>query len=490
MPDLVAPEFIALQRALAGRYSLERELGRGGMGIVFLARDVALDRPVAIKLLPPVMAAQPALRQRFLLEARTAAKLSHPNVVPIHAVEESGDLVFFVMAYVEGESLGERLRAKGPLTPHETARMLQAVAWALGYAHGRGVVHRDVKPDNIMLERDTGRAVVMDFGIAAAGEAEAGEVLGTAQYVSPEQANGDPVDGRSDIYSLGVVGFVSLSGRLPFRRPRHGGPARDAHREAGPAPCVDRCRGARPPGARRGSLPGQEPRGPLPDRRGAGGRARRSHRDEARSAGAVASLARHRRGPFRLAYFWLGPSWPWPPLGQPRALGRPIPGRPGWSRGVSPDLPPLAIAGGHRAWHLRRLLAAGYGLEDARLAVRDPEKRRGGARVRVRRRAAAVGAIAYRATIALGVISLAGFVGLLLGAGAAPGRPAFLVSLTAITGPRRSHRRRGEPDPPRQAANEGSRGRAAAQVLEQPLRHLAGADRTHRPAVARRPRPS
>ena len=199
MEAIVAPEFIALQRALAGRYSLERELGRGGMGIVFLARDVALDRPVAIKLLPPAMAAQPALRDRFLREARTAAKLSQPNIVPIHAVEESGDLVFFVMSFVDGETLGQRLRSRGPLTPHEVARLLQEVAWALGYAHGRGVVHRDVKPDNIMLERGTGRAVVMDFGIAAAGDGGRGEILGTAQYVSPEQANGDPVDGRSDL---------------------------------------------------------------------------------------------------------------------------------------------------------------------------------------------------------------------------------------------------------------------------------------------------
>jgi serine/threonine-protein kinase len=128
MQDLVAPEFIALQRALAGRYSLERELGRGGMGIVFLARDVALDRPVAIKLLPPAMAAQPALRERFLREARTAAKLSHPNIVPIHAVDEIDGLVFFVMSYLDGETLGEQIRSRGALTPQAAARALQEVA--------------------------------------------------------------------------------------------------------------------------------------------------------------------------------------------------------------------------------------------------------------------------------------------------------------------------------------------------------------------------
>ena len=219
MADAVAPEFVLLQQAVIGRYSLERELGRGGMGIVFLARDVALERPVAIKLLPPALAGRPGLKERFLREARTAAQLSQPNIVPIHDVEEAGDLVFFVMSYVEGETLGDRLRQKGPLTPHEAARLLQEVGWALGYAHGRGVVHRDIKPDNIMLERGTGRAVVMDFGIAGAADQGGGEILGTVQYISPEQAGGEPVDGRSDLYSLGVVAYVALSGRLPFDAP-------------------------------------------------------------------------------------------------------------------------------------------------------------------------------------------------------------------------------------------------------------------------------
>jgi serine/threonine-protein kinase len=223
MPDSLSPEFVALQHAVAGRYSLERELGRGGMGIVFLARDVALDRLVAIKLLPPAQAAQAGLKERFLREARTAARLSHPNIVPIHVVEETAGLVFFVMAFVDGETLGQRLRTKGPLSPAGGARVLQEVAWALAYAHARGVVHRDVKPDNILIEQGTGRAMVSDFGIARAGETTgstaAGEILGTAQYMSPEQASGEPVDGRSDIYSLGIVGFYALSGKLPFDSP-------------------------------------------------------------------------------------------------------------------------------------------------------------------------------------------------------------------------------------------------------------------------------
>ncbi len=209
------PLFLALQEAVAGRYSLERELGRGGMGVVFLARDVSLDRLVAIKLLPPALAARPDLRERFLREARLAARLSHPNIVPIHSVEEHGALVWFAMAFVPGESLGARLRARGSLPPGETARLLRDVAWALGYAHAQGVVHRDVKPDNILLEAGGRRALIADFGIAAPAE-QGGAVVGTVAYLSPEQATGERVDGRSDIYALGVVGYYALSARLPY----------------------------------------------------------------------------------------------------------------------------------------------------------------------------------------------------------------------------------------------------------------------------------
>ena len=164
-----SPDFLALQAALAGEYSLQRELGRGGMGIVYLARDVQLDRDVAIKVLPSHLAQQASHRERFLREARTAAGLSHPHIVPIHRVGEAGGFVFFVMSYVEGETLGERLRRRGPLPPAEAARVMREVAWALAYAHGRGIVHRDVKPDNILLETTTGRALVTDFGIASGG---------------------------------------------------------------------------------------------------------------------------------------------------------------------------------------------------------------------------------------------------------------------------------------------------------------------------------
>ncbi|MES2521863.1 MAG: serine/threonine-protein kinase [Gemmatimonadota bacterium] len=214
-------EFLALQTALAGEYSLQRELGRGGMGIVYLARDVQLDRDVAIKTLPPSPAHTADARERFLREARTAAGLSHPHIVPIHRVGEAGGFVFFVMSYVEGETLGERLRSRGPLPAADAARVLREVSWALAYAHGRGIVHRDIKPDNILLEAGTGRALVTDFGIAHGG-AHAGPVtgpgmmMGTAHFMSPEQAGNEPLDGRSDIYALGVVGYLAVSGRLPF----------------------------------------------------------------------------------------------------------------------------------------------------------------------------------------------------------------------------------------------------------------------------------
>ena len=221
---LPSTEFLDLQGALAGEYSLQRELGRGGMGVVYLARDVQLDRDVAIKVLPTQLARDAAARERFLREARMAAGLSHPHIVPIHRVGELNGFVFIVMSYVEGETLGERLRARGPLPPAEATRVLREVAWALAYAHGRGIVHRDVKPDNILLESDTGRALVTDFGIAhGSGDpvsgTDPGKIMGTAHFMSPEQAAGEALDGCSDIYALGVVGYLAVSGRLPFESP-------------------------------------------------------------------------------------------------------------------------------------------------------------------------------------------------------------------------------------------------------------------------------
>ena len=211
-----------IRKTLHTRYKIERELGKGGMGAVYLATDLTLQRPVAIKVLPPELAVRPELRERFLRETRLAAAFSHPNIVAVHAVEEHPQLLCFVMGYVEGETLGQRIRRAGPLSAAEAVKMLQEVAWALSYAHGRGVVHRDIKPDNILIERATGRSLVTDFGIARSTAdngnqlTQVGEVVGTPQFMSPEQAAGDVLDGRSDLYALGVVGFLALTGKLPF----------------------------------------------------------------------------------------------------------------------------------------------------------------------------------------------------------------------------------------------------------------------------------
>jgi eukaryotic-like serine/threonine-protein kinase len=223
IPPTVTPELRSLQEVVVGRYSIERELGRGGMGIVCLAHDVALERPVAIKLLPFHFASDERMRARFVREARTAARLSHPNIVPIHSVEEHADVVFFVMSFVDGETLSTRVRRAGPLTPSDGITLIQELAWALAYAHSAGVIHRDVKPDNVLIDRASGRAMLTDFGIARVTDGSAatgiGEIVGTPQFLSPEQASGMVVDGRSDLYSLGVTAFYALTGRLPFEAP-------------------------------------------------------------------------------------------------------------------------------------------------------------------------------------------------------------------------------------------------------------------------------
>jgi eukaryotic-like serine/threonine-protein kinase len=194
------------------------------MGVVYRARDKRLKRHIAIKVLPPELAFQSAIKTRFLREAETAAQLSHPNIVPIYTVDEMEGLVFFVMAYISGDNLGKRLHEKGVLNVDDVRRITREVGDALAYAHERGVVHRDIKPDNILLDASTGRAMVTDFGIArAASEGEGGRLtatgmaIGTPAYMSPEQAAGDrQIDGRSDLYSLGVVAYQMLVGEPPF----------------------------------------------------------------------------------------------------------------------------------------------------------------------------------------------------------------------------------------------------------------------------------
>ena len=218
--DPHAAERAAIGAALADDYVVECEIGRGGMGVVYRARDIRLDRLVAIKVLPPNLGGVEDVRARFLREARTAARLAHPNIVPIHRADELGGYPFFVMGLVQGESLAERLRTRGPLAPADALPVLADVSRALAYAHAHGVVHRDIKPENILIDSASGRAMVTDFGIARLAEASpltaTGQVLGTVYFMSPEQVASDALDGRSDLYSLGVVGFLALSGRYPF----------------------------------------------------------------------------------------------------------------------------------------------------------------------------------------------------------------------------------------------------------------------------------
>ena len=213
------------------------------MGIVYRAKDRRLKRQVAIKLLPPELAFRSEIKTRFLREAETAAQLSHPNIVPIYSVDEREGLVFFVMAYVEGRQRSRSdCTSDGALSVDETRRMLREVADALAYAHERGVVHRDIKPDNILLDKESGRAMVTDFGIARAiqegGDSRltaTGMAIGTPAYMSPEQAAGErEIDGRSDLYSLGVVGYQMLTGAA-VPGGEHAGDAREAHLRASDA---------------------------------------------------------------------------------------------------------------------------------------------------------------------------------------------------------------------------------------------------------------
>lgn len=213
----------ALQEALTGRYILQGELGRGGMAIVYLAYEVALDRMVALKLLPP--AAETHWRDRFFREARAAAGLSHPNIVPIYHADRVGEFTFFTMAYVDGETLLQRVEREGPLSVRETMRVIKEAAAAAAHAHAHGVIHRDLSPGNILLERGSDRVKLMDFGIARL-EADArngtGEYFeGTFAFTSPERILGQPEDGRTDVYSLGATAYYAVKGRPPFdhRRP-------------------------------------------------------------------------------------------------------------------------------------------------------------------------------------------------------------------------------------------------------------------------------
>ena len=225
------PAWIALEerlrRALAPRFVLLRKIGAGGMGAVFLAREPELARLVAVKVLAPQLARDERARARFLREAQSAAGIAHPNVVAIHAFGEVDDgTPYFVMQYATGESIGSRLAREGPVNSREVRRMLAELASALSAAHARGIVHRDVKPANVLYDVETGRVLITDFGIAAilatpggskgASLTGTGMLIGTPRYMSPEQAAAEPATDRSDVYALGLVVYELLTGAGPF----------------------------------------------------------------------------------------------------------------------------------------------------------------------------------------------------------------------------------------------------------------------------------
>lgn len=212
-------EVSVVKNSLKEEYDIVQELGRGGMAIVYKAREKQLERDVAIKVLPFSLAFDAEFVERFQREARTAAKLEHPNIIPIYRVGRSGRVIYFVMKFLRGESLSERLEEHGSLPPEDIRRILSQTGQALGYAHRNGIVHRDIKPDNIMFD-ESGHAILTDFGIAKAATGTrltgTGMSIGTPHYMSPEQARAQPLDGRSDIYSLGVVAYLALVGEVPF----------------------------------------------------------------------------------------------------------------------------------------------------------------------------------------------------------------------------------------------------------------------------------
>jgi serine/threonine protein kinase len=211
-----------LRAATLGVYEVYGELGRGGMATVYLAHEISLARKVAIKVMSPALVHGPGMSERFKREARTAAHLSHPNIIPVYAVREAEGLLFFVMKLVEGTPLDAIMREVGKLPLPMVEAILAQVGGAFGYAHRHGVVHRDIKPSNILID-DEGWAVVTDFGIAKVKESEgltqSGVAVGTPTYMSPEQCGGGPITGASDQYSLGIVAYEMLAGRPPFTGP-------------------------------------------------------------------------------------------------------------------------------------------------------------------------------------------------------------------------------------------------------------------------------
>lgn len=209
-----------MQAALGDAYAVEGRLGAGGFAVVFLVRDLNLKRKLAVKVLSPDVISSHSVLERFRREAETVAQLSHPHIVPLHFIGQKDDLIYLVMQCIEGGSLADKLQREKQLSIEEAARIFQEIASALAHAHKRGVVHRDIKPQNVLLDAESGRALVTDFGIARTAEGGSltatGMVVGTPAYLSPEQVTGEPSDHRADIYALGVMMYEMLAGQPPF----------------------------------------------------------------------------------------------------------------------------------------------------------------------------------------------------------------------------------------------------------------------------------
>jgi serine/threonine-protein kinase len=227
-----------------GGYQVESVVGLGGIGVLYRARQLRLDRPVALKLVEPSVARDPVVRERLRREARAVAALDHPNVVPLYEAGEEDGTVYIVTRWVDGTELGTLLHRDGPLAPRQAAQATAQIAAALELAHGKGLVHRDVKPSNLIMTSE-GHVYLTDFGLAkraetAAGLTAADQMLGTVDYVAPEQIEGSEPDARSDIYSVGCVLYEMLTGEPPFAAQKGGMAKMWAHVNAEPAPVRDR----------------------------------------------------------------------------------------------------------------------------------------------------------------------------------------------------------------------------------------------------------
>src|SRR5918992_3274624 len=214
---------LATGAVIAG-YRIEGVAGKGGMGIVYRATQLALDRPVALKLIAADLADDPMFRERFKRESHTAASIDHPNVIPVYEAGEADGRLFIAMRYVEGTALRELIRSEGSIEPHRAVRILEQVAAALDAAHRRGLVHRDVKPANALITEDGDEHVYLtDFGLtkhaaSVGGMTATGQFVGTVDYSAPEQIKGEPSDARTDVYALGCLLYQTLSGRVPYER--------------------------------------------------------------------------------------------------------------------------------------------------------------------------------------------------------------------------------------------------------------------------------